>query len=145
MIHRFLLSTVKFIQVSILLNKSNEVSLHLATDLCLPFLHRRAMLLEDLLVQFERLSDIRGTLAEIIRSELRKIRFFFDQIRVIIDSVHDDMEECDCPTRVLGVLFHEENILTDLVRCAGLRLLFLVILLELVDLEEEDETDDWLA
>ena len=55
------------------------------------------------------------------------------------------MEECDCAASILRVLFHEEDVLADLVVGGGLALLFLVIFLELVDLEEEDEAEDRLA
>lgn len=48
------------------------------------------------------------------------------------------MEERYGSACILGVLFHEEDILADLVVLKGLGLLFLVVSLKLVDLEEED-------
>lgn len=71
------------------------------------------MLLEKSLVFLEKVASFLGIFGEPICSELIKVGVFFDQVGVVLGGVDDDMEQPDGAARVLGALFHEENVLGD--------------------------------
>lgn len=73
MVYGLFLASIQLIQVPILLDKGNEMSLHLSLHLALPFLHRLLVLLADVLVHFEGSSDFSRSLSEVVLCKFGQI------------------------------------------------------------------------
>lgn len=144
-IYGFFLAAIEFEKEAILLNKGNEVCFYIALNLSLSLLYWLAMLLEDVFVELKPFPNFSRRLSEGFFCEFSQIGVFFDKIGIVIDVVEYRMEESNSSTGILSILFHIEDILAHLVLLQRSSLNLLVVLLQLVDLIKEDQSQDWLA
>jgi hypothetical protein len=108
MVDRLFFSTIKFIDMTIFLDESDEMCFYLSLHLSLPLLDRVFVLSAYFFVFFEHLSDFFRFFAKSFFSEFAEVRVGFDEI--IVDFVHYDVEESDGSTSIFGILFHVKNV-----------------------------------
>lgn len=63
---------------------------------------------------------------------------------MVLESVKNDMEEANCSTRILRILFHEEQVLWYLLRQECNLLLVCMFCLYWCDFEQEQNSKNWL-
>lgn len=73
------------------------------------------MLLTEIFAFLELFADFSRRFSEGILPKLAEIGALLDEVRVVVDSVKDDMEESNGAACIFGVLLHEEEIFADFV------------------------------
>jgi hypothetical protein len=64
------------------------------------------MIFLDIFVFLEHFSNFLRGFAFVLFEKLVKIGVFLDQVWVVLECIHDNMEQSDSATGVFGVLFH---------------------------------------
>ena len=77
-------------------------------------------------------------------SEFVKIGFRKNNVRMIFGCVQNDMEKANSSTSILSVLFHEEDILRNLLRMKACVLLVSMLRLDRSDFVKEKNSEYWL-
>jgi hypothetical protein len=116
MVNWALLEAVKFVDVTVLGHKGDEVRVALSVDARLSLAYSLLVLIENLLAILEELGPSFGVLIECLLAELIEEGVGDQNIWVFFFGVEDDVEESDGATGIDGVLFHVENVLGNFLR-----------------------------
>ena len=140
MIDRLLFSSVHFVQKSILFNESDKMSFDFLLHFGLTFFHGILVVLLNVLVFLEKLSDLLWSFPLCLFVESLQIRILFYQMRMVFKCVHYHMKQSDCTACVFGVLSHVKQIRRYFVVLQVLSLLLKKGCLLFVDFVQKDDS-----
>ena len=86
------------------------MSLDFLLDFGLAFFDWIFMIFLDIFVFLKNLSNLLRSFALAFLIEFVKVGVFFNQMRMVFNCIHDNMEQSNGTTGIFGILFHKKEI-----------------------------------